>query len=142
MGRPGPAVLVAVLALSVIATGCAGEDPESDRDSSTSASSSPSETSSSSAASTSEAGRLIEVQAGVGGQVLGDTGRVVVPLGETVHLVVDSIAPDEVHVHGYDLTSPVSPFSPADFTFEASIPGVFAVELHDVGTLLLTLQVE
>ena len=89
---------------------------------------------------TSPAGQRIEVQV-AGGQVTGDTGRVPVAVGRQVTLVVTSDVADEVHVHGYDLTAELSPGQPAELTFDATIPGVFEVELHEAGTVLLTLQV-
>ena len=93
-----------------------------------------------SAAPTTPAGQRIEVTV-TGGQVTGDTGRVPVPAGEHVTLVVTSDAADELHLHGYDLTADLAPDTPAELTFPATIPGVFEVELHDAGTVLLTLQV-
>jgi hypothetical protein len=133
-----------LLAGSLALAGCAGTDPDAAPKSgaTSTATSTSADPSSSPAAPTTAAGQRIEVQFGVGDQVTGDTGRVPVPLGETVTLVVDSVAPDEVHVHGYDLTAPVSPFAPAELTFEATIAGVFEVELHDAGTVLFTLQVQ
>lgn len=130
----------AVLALLVLLlAGCAGtaSDAATDRSTSSSASASVSST-----APTSSRERLIEVQAGLDGNVIGDTGRVPVDLGDTVMLVVETFAPDEVHVHGYELISPVSPYAPAEMTFTATLPGLFEVELHEAGTALLTLQVQ
>ena len=44
-------------------------------------------------------------------------------------------------MHGYDLTD-LAPGTPGRAsTFDATIPGVFEVELHDAGTVLLSLQV-
>jgi hypothetical protein len=77
-----------------------------------------------------------------GGQVTGEAGRVPVAVGEPVTLVVTSDAADELHVHGYDLTAELPAGRPAELTFEATVPGVFEVELHDAGTVLLTLQVQ
>jgi hypothetical protein len=137
-------LLLLLLAGSLALAGCAGTDPDAAAESGATATSTATATAvppSTSASPTTSAGRRIEVQAKVG-EVTGDTGRVPVTLGETVTLVVDSVTPDEVHVHGYDLTSPVSPFSPAELTFDATIPGVFEVELHEAGTVLLTLQVQ
>lgn len=145
MTRYAPRMLPLVLAGTLALAGCTGRDPGAAGDgaaTSTSTSSPRTTSSSSEAAPTTAEGRRIEVYYGVGGEVTGDTGRVPVTLGETVTLVVESVAPDEVHVHGYELTSPVSPFSPAELTFEATLPGVFEVELHDAGAVLLTLQVE
>jgi hypothetical protein len=50
--------------------------------------------------------------------------------GETVRLVVSSDAPDEIHVHGYDLTRKTAPGQPARFEFKADIEGQFEVESH------------
>ena len=136
-----PAAL-AGLGLAAALTGCAGTDEPVPAASSTSSSSSaPASTSASAAPSApAAAGQRIEVTV-TGGQVTGDTGRVPVPAGEHVTLVVTSDAPDELHVHGYDLTANLPPGTPATVEFDATIPGVFEVELHDAGTLLLSLQV-
>jgi hypothetical protein len=138
----------ALLALAVPLAGCAGTDPsEAAGPSSTSSASSSSVSSSTSSAPTSDAapreaaGQRIEVQVS-GGQVSGDTGRVPVSLGTAVTLVVTSDAADEIHVHGYDLTADLAPGQPAEVAFDATTPGVFEVELHDAGTVLLTLQVQ
>jgi hypothetical protein len=137
-----PAAL-ACLGLAAVLTGCAGTDePVPAASSPSSSSSSPASTSASSAATSAPAaaGQRIEVTV-TGGQVTGDTGRVPVPAGEHVTLVVTSDAPDELHVHGYDLGADLAPGTPATVEFDATIPGVFEVELHDAGTLLLSLQV-
>ena len=86
------------------------------------------------------AGQRIEVVV-TAGRVSGDTGRVPVAAGEHVTLVVTSDAADEVHVHGYDLDAELSPGQPTEIAFDATIPGVFEVELHEAGTRLLSLQV-
>jgi hypothetical protein len=136
-----PAAL-AGLGLAAVLTGCAGTDePVPAASSPSSSSSSPASTSASAAASApAAAGQRIEVTV-TGGQVTGDTGRVPVPAGEHVTLVVTSDAPDELHVHGYDVGADLAPGTPATVEFDATIPGVFEVELHDAGTLLLSLQV-
>ena len=76
------------------------------------------------------------------GRVSGDPGRVPVDAGEQVTLAITSDVADEVHVHGYDVTADLVPGQPAELTFPATIPGVFEVELHEAGTVLLTLQVQ
>jgi plastocyanin len=125
------------LAVTTAMTGCAGSAPaaEPSRDSSaaTSVTSAPADPASAT-------GRRIEVEV-TGDRVSGDTGRVVVPAGEQVTLAVTSDVADEVHVHGYDLTAEMVPGEPEELTFTATIPGVFEVELHDAGTVLLSLQV-
>lgn len=75
------------------------------------------------------------------GRISGDTGRVEIPLGSTVALVVTGATADEVHVHGYDLTLEVPAKNTARLIFTADIPGVFEVELHDAGKTLTRLAV-
>ncbi|NEK87906.1 hypothetical protein GCU60_19375 [Blastococcus saxobsidens] len=140
-------LLVAAL-LPLTLAGCAGTDaPEQESAASTAASTAAERSGSgddpataSPAAPAEAAGQRIEVQV-AGGQVTGDTGRVPVPLGEPVTLVVTGDAADELHLHGYDLTAELVPGQPAELQFDATIPGVFELELHDAGTVLLTLQV-
>jgi hypothetical protein len=140
--------LRAALALSaLLVAGCAGTDPDDDD-----GAASGSATSSSAAAgnagehppghSTDQPapGRELAVEV-TGGRATGDTGRVPVDLGEQVTLTVTSDAADEFHLHGYDLTADLVPGQPAVLTFTADIAGVFEAELHDAGTVLLSLQV-
>jgi hypothetical protein len=137
--------LTAVVALSL--TGCAGTDSSasegtgSSSPSSSTGSSAPAESSAAQTTRTEAMGQRIAVEV-VGGQVTGDTGRVPVPAGEQVTLVVTSDVADTVHVHGYDLEAALARATPTTLTFDATVPGVFEVELHDAGTVLLTLQVE
>jgi heme/copper-type cytochrome/quinol oxidase subunit 2 len=135
---------LAPLALALALTACAGTGPDtasgSGATSSATSSSTSWSTSSSAAAPSTASGQRIEVQV-AGGQVTGDTGRVPVTAGEEVTLAVTSDVPDELHVHGYDLTAELVPGTPAELTFAATVPGVFEVELHDAGTVLLTIQV-
>ena len=142
----GRSRLPAGLALAaVLLAGCAGTSPEEAADDAA-ASSPPSATSAGDSTApvpvTSEAAAgtqlTVEVTAG---QVSGDTGRVPVPLGELVTLTVTSDAADELHLHGYDLTAQLEPGQPASLTFPADIAGVFEAELHEAGTVLLSLQV-
>lgn len=50
--------------------------------------------------------------------------------GDTVHLTFSSDEPGEVHLHGYDLTAPVSPDQPGALTFEAATAGAFGINFH------------
>ena len=46
-------------------------------------------------------------------------------------------------MHGYDLTKPVAPGKPARFKFKADAEGIFEIEAHDLGHLIIaTLVVE
>jgi hypothetical protein len=76
-----------------------------------------------------------------GGEVTGDIDRVEVPLGTNVRLTITSDVVDEVHVHGYELTTAVPAGQAAQVEFLADQPGVFEVELHDARKVLTRLQV-
>jgi heme/copper-type cytochrome/quinol oxidase subunit 2 len=138
-------VLVALVGFVgfVVLAGCAGTDPDAARSGGV-PTSRPEPSSAPSAAEevpTRGAGQRIDVRA-TGGAVTGDTGRVPVAVGTAVTLVVTSDAADEVHVHGYDLQRELVPGTPAELAFDATLPGVFEVELHETETVLLTLQVQ
>ena len=129
------------LALSLAA--CAGKPADSaaaPSSSSGSAASSGSASSSTSGAQPAGTEKKIEVTF-AHGKAGGDTGRVPVALGTSVTLVVTSDVADEVHLHGYDIEKELSPGEPATLQFTADVAGVFEVELHHAGTVLLRLQV-
>jgi hypothetical protein len=128
------------LSCALVVSGCAGTDAAEPPAASSTASTSSSAPTSATATPARESQR-IEVTV-AGGAVTGDTGRVPVAAGTSVTLVVTSDVADEVHVHGYDLTAELVPGRPAELPFDAAIPGVFEVELHEAGTVLLSLQVE
>ena len=65
-----------------------------------------------------------------GGQVVGGPKTVELAKGDAVRLVVAADAPDEIHVHGYDITKNAGPGAPARFVFRADLEGVFEVESH------------
>jgi len=48
---------------------------------------------------------------------------------------------DEIHVHGYDLTTDVPAGGSSSVNFTATIPGVFEVELEGAHLQLFELQV-
>ena len=74
------------------------------------------------------------------GAVEGGVRREVVRIGDTVTLRVSGNTSDEVHIHGYDLHMDLDE-GQGELTFEASIPGVFEVELEKTHTLVLQLEV-
>lgn len=53
--------------------------------------------------------------------------------GDTVRLTFTSDEPGEVHLHGYDLTAPVSPEHPGELEFEATTAGAFGINFHVFG---------
>ena len=78
-----------------------------------------------------------------GGEVQGGEPRITVEQGEVARIEVRSDAPDEIHLHGYDVTKEVAPGRPARFRVPADIEGVFEIEAHDLGHVIIgTLVVE
>lgn len=62
-------------------------------------------------------------------------------LDGAVRMVVTADVSDEIHLHGYDLHADVGPGQEAVIEFDATIPGVFEIEMEDSGVLIGELQV-
>jgi len=77
-----------------------------------------------------------------GGTPVGGVRELVVQAGEAVRFTVTSDVPEEVHVHGYDILKEVGPGAPARFRFEATLEGIYEVELEGSGEPILELRVE
>ncbi len=75
-----------------------------------------------------------------GGELLSER-RVEVSLGDKVRLIIESDAPDELHMHGYDLIVDVTSGEPAELEFVAEIPGIFEVEFETSHLQVLELVV-
>jgi hypothetical protein len=75
-----------------------------------------------------------------GGQVDGPD-RFTVIVGEEASIWLLSDVDEEVHVHGYDLTFPVTAGVPVEISFVADVPGIFEVELEESATPLFELEV-
>ena len=75
------------------------------------------------------------------GTVAGGVQRVPVALGSTVELSVTSDVADELHLHGYDESAAVPAGGTGTVTFVADIPGIFELELEELGEELATLEV-
>ncbi|MFP5330781.1 MAG: hypothetical protein ACLGHX_00235 [Acidimicrobiia bacterium] len=84
-------------------------------------------------------GTVIDIT--VTGETVSGGGRISVPQGSPVRLVVNADSSDEVHLHGYDLAAPVEPDTPALIEFVADIPGVFEIEFEGSGLKLGDLEV-
>jgi plastocyanin len=65
-----------------------------------------------------------------GGEVVGGPQSIEVEQGERVRIIVASDAPDEIHLHGYDIEHEAAPGAPARFNFTADAEGVFEMESH------------
>ena len=79
-----------------------------------------------------------------GGAVTTEEDRVPLEVGQSVRITVTSDADDEVHVHGFDLEAPLVAGTPTEIEFVVGTtpgPGLYEVELHESGLLLLQLEV-
>lgn len=65
-----------------------------------------------------------------GGKVAGGVKRIEVRTGNIVRIVVTADAPDDIHLHGYDIEREAAPGRPARFNFKAKIEGEFELESH------------
>ena len=82
-----------------------------------------------------------------GGVVDGATQTFTVKKNDRVRIVVTSDAPDQIHLHGYDIEKEATPGKPARFDFKADVEGAFVIESHaaeDAGNepLIARLHVE
>lgn len=84
--------------------------------------------------------RPVEVRV-EGGAVVVGPGELAVDLGSEVRMMVVTDTADHIHVHGYDLFFDISPGEEVEIEFVADVPGVFEIELEDIGLLLLELEV-
>jgi FtsP/CotA-like multicopper oxidase with cupredoxin domain len=65
-----------------------------------------------------------------GGEVVGGPPEITVQNGDVVRIVVSSDAPDDIHLHGYDIEKQAAPGQPARFRVNADIEGSFEIESH------------
>ncbi|MGH3681613.1 MAG: hypothetical protein ACRDT2_15385 [Natronosporangium sp.] len=76
------------------------------------------------------------------GQASPPLDRVTVDRGTTVRIVVTGDQPDELHLHGYDLSARIGPGEQGVIEFVADQTGLFELETHDTALVLLQLQVQ
>lgn len=72
----------------------------------------------------------------------GRVREIKVQSGEIVRFRVRSSVPEEIHVHGYDITSPVEAGGTTRLAFKARLEGIFEIELHRAGEPIGRLVVE
>lgn len=77
----------------------------------------------------------------VDGEPAGGVLQLNVDEGSRVVFQVTSDVPEELHVHGYDISSDVGPGTPAKVSFTADIPGVFEIEMEHGGIPVAELEV-
>lgn len=141
-------VVPGLLLCCLLLAGCGGRDDGGEQAASTTvttaAATSTTELSSTSEAPTTTegfAGTVIEAKV-TGSTVETASRRVRVDRGEKVRIQVEADRNEEVHLHGYDLSSDVAPGKPAIIDFTADAPGVFEVELEQARLKLFELQVQ
>ena len=64
------------------------------------------------------------------GKPVGGVRELSFTAGETARIEVRSDGPDELHLHGYDITRRAEPGKPARFVFKANAEGSFELESH------------
>ncbi len=62
--------------------------------------------------------------------------------GDTVRFRVVSDAPEEVHVHGYDIAKDLEPGKVVTVSFEGDITGIFEIEYEHAGEQIGQLRVD
>ena len=65
-----------------------------------------------------------------GGEVVGGPADIQAKKSDVVRFVVSSDAPDDIHLHGYDIEKKSEPGKPARFEFTADVEGIFEIESH------------
>jgi FtsP/CotA-like multicopper oxidase with cupredoxin domain len=65
-----------------------------------------------------------------GGEVAGGAADITATKGDVVRIVVSADAPDDIHLHGYDIERQAGPGQPARFRFTADVEGIFEIESH------------
>lgn len=85
-------------------------------------------------------GKSIEI-AVTAGKVTPALGRVEVAQGTRLRLVVTSDVADRIHMHGDDQEADLPAGTPVTLEWVADSPGVFDVETHRAGTVLVRLLV-
>jgi FtsP/CotA-like multicopper oxidase with cupredoxin domain len=65
-----------------------------------------------------------------GGEVVGGPAEIRAKKGDTVVIVVSADAPDDIHLHGYDVEKKVEPGRPARFRVKTNLEGEFEIESH------------
>lgn len=137
--------LIAVVAVLVAVTGLAGcaskEDADAGPAPTTTPTNSPTDTGSSDASDTpTEAPNTIEVT--IQGDTVTPNGETVeVPLGETVTLDLHADQPGELHVHSTPEQEIAYAAGDSVHTLTFDQPGVVAVESHDLGKIIVQLEV-
>jgi hypothetical protein len=71
------------------------------------------------------------------GEPIGGVARIEGKKGDTIAFAVRSDIPEAVHVHGFDVTKNIDPRSATKFKFKAEFEGIFEVEAHHAGNIVI-----
>jgi FtsP/CotA-like multicopper oxidase with cupredoxin domain len=125
------AAALAVASIAFVIAQPGGDDDDPDQESNAPASQAPTETSTGGATAEVEppAPRVTRIRM-ENGSVVGGAKDIEVTRGDTVRIVVSSDAPDDIHLHGYDIERQAAPGRPARFRFKADAEGAFEIESH------------
>lgn len=77
-----------------------------------------------------------------GGKLVSGPATMSVAQGRSVAIQVQSDRDDELHLHGYDLSLPVTAGTMAELSFEAKRSGRFPLEMHESRLELGALEVQ
>jgi FtsP/CotA-like multicopper oxidase with cupredoxin domain len=137
------ALVVAALAVAVVAFVVASPGGDDDDESDRAATTTPAQTDSQTGSADTEADTETETEPPppppkpevtririVAGEVAGGPKTIEVTKGDVVRIVVTADAPDELHLHGYDITRNAGPGQPARFRIDATLEGAFEMESH------------
>jgi hypothetical protein len=119
IGLIAAAVVVAVVAIVIAVSSGGGNDNKSTSSTTTSTGTSPS----------GPAVTTFRLQL-KNAEIVGGTQTMTAKKDDIVRIVVSSDAPDQVHLHGYDIEKEATPDKPAVIRFKANIEGSFELESH------------
>ena len=85
--------------------------------------------------------KVTEIQV-KGGEPVGGVEEIEAKKGDTVRIAVISDAPEELHLHVYDVEKELKPGVRTTLSFEANVEGVIELELHGSGKQIAEITVE
>lgn len=136
------ALAVASFAAGVALASCGGDEEEGSQTTTMpTVTAQPTETTDTETTTEVEDAPIVVRLAVLGGAPQGGIVRETVRKGDRVVLQVRSDEADEVHLHGYDLSTDVAPGAAARIAFVADVPGRFEVELEESGVQIAELTV-
>jgi hypothetical protein len=141
--RKATLCVLATLTIALGLAACGGSEPSAEPAApavtTTEEPAAPGATTESAQPETAEASVAVEVR---DGQPVGGPKELTVAKGDTVTIEVSVDAPQEIHVHGYELEAEATPDAPAVIEFTADLEGVFDVESHTSEALLAKVVVQ